>query len=335
MVKIKDIAKAANVSVSTASKALRNSNDLSELTIARVQETAVSMGYKVKDGLKEKKKGNVIGVVAPELTSSYYMMILESLRKSLEKQKMRMLIMLTDFSKDEEVNAIRHLLRSDVCGIVCFSEQKEMQDELVKLIQNNVSVPFFLISMVETNPYCDSLCLDVRQDVNLAVKHLKELGHTRIAYVGEKLTSNMRDAFISIIEECGLDFVPEYIVETATRFEQSGAEGAEELLSLPVPPTAIFCAYDEIARGVITTAALKGLSVPEDLSVVGSNDILSAQFMNPPLTTVADFVEDAGALVSGLIIKRVNRKDKPIENIRLNSRLIVRKTTSAPKTEEY
>lgn len=331
MVKIKDIALAANVSVSTASKALRNSNDLSELTIARVQETAVSMGYKMKDGLREKKKGNVIGVVAPELCSSYYMMILDSLRKTLAKQKMRMILMLTDFSKEEEVNCIRHLLRSEVVGIVCFSEHHEMPEELIKLIQSNVGVSFFLISMVERNPYCDSLCMDETQDLLLAVNHLKELGHTRIAYVGEPLTVGKKDAFISVMHENGLEIPDDYVVVTQSRFEKSGEEGANALLSLEEPPTAIFCAYDEIARGVITTATRRGYKVPEDLSVVGACDIYSAQYMNPPLTTVADFVEDAGEVVCALLKTRINRKDKPIENIHLNSRLIVRDSTAAPR----
>lgn len=331
MVKITDIAKAANVSVSTASKALRNSNDLSELTIARVQATAVSMGYKMKDGLAEKKRGNVIGVVAPELCSSYYMMILDSLRKTLAKQKLQMMLMLTDFSKEAEVACIGRLLRAGVVGIVCFSEQKEMTEELVKLIQSNVGVSFFLISMIEHNPYCDSLYLNEKQDLVLALEYLHGLGHTRIAYIGEPLTGGKQEAFIEVMQKLGLRCPNEYIVQTESRFEKSGAEGAEFLLSLPEPPTAVFCAYDEIARGVISTAARRGVKVPEDLSVVGACDIYSAQFMNPPLTTVADFVEDAGEVICALLKTRINRKDKLIENIRLNSRLIERCSTAPPK----
>ncbi len=328
MVKLKDIAAAAGLSVPTVSKALRNTGELNEQTVAVVQQIAESMGYEIRETERAKSRSNVIGVVAPELNSSYYVMILDSLRKALREQKMQMLLMLTDFTEEQEEKCIKELLRVGVCGVICFAEHEEVTESFRRLVTNNKTVPFLLVSMVEKTDLCDSLCMDADSYVHLALEHLIKLGHRRIGYVGETLTENKRQAFEQYLRDRGLPVNEEYIVVTDSRFEKSGKEGMNRILACKELPTAIYAAYDEIARGVIYAAKRAGYAVPQDFSVVSASDIYSAKYMDPPLTTVTNFVGDMGELACDLMMARLARPNKPVENISLNPRLVVRESTA-------
>jgi LacI family transcriptional regulator, galactose operon repressor len=165
-----------------------------------------------------------------------------------------------------------------------------------------------------------------------AARHLVELGHRRLAYLGGRASAECSQArlagFRSALEAAGLALPEDHVHSTDDFHYQDGLEGAPKLLSLPQRPTAIFAASDELARGAIEAARSMGLSVPEDLSIVGFDDTEIARIASPPLTTVRQPLQEMGAVALRTVLRLVAGEKIDSNHVELATELVVRASTA-------
>jgi DNA-binding LacI/PurR family transcriptional regulator len=166
------------------------------------------------------------------------------------------------------------------------------------------------------------------------MRHLLELGHRRIGAVtgppGWVATEARRESYRAALAGAGIPFDP--ALEVASDFERAaGASAAAVLLSLPEPPTAIFAFNDAIAVGTMRAAHERGVRVPDDLSVIGFDDIAYATMVGPMLTTVRQPLGELGRTAVNLLLRLLERPDSEPRQIELSTRLVVRDTTAPPR----
>ncbi len=325
---LKDIAAIANVNVSTVSKALRGSNDLSEQTRVTIRAIADQLGYPYSAEVLP-TRSNLVGVIFPDTMSPYYMAVIQSLHINLMKSGYRILMMPSYFSEDEEYVCLKELLRNRVCGVLCFSTTSITSPRFRELVQKS-STPFLMISSDENCDFCDNIYIDQWHSAVIATRHLTDLGHKDIAYIGEPLSELRRKAFQASLLSQGIEVPPEYIIENDKRFEACGYEGMKALLRLPKRPTGVFAAYDGIAIGAMRAIQEARLQIPQDISIVSIDDSHVGNYLNVRLTTVTEPTRDLGELAADLLTQKIQKKRAIMQSVKLQPTLKVRESTDRP-----
>lgn len=328
MATLKDIAKIANVNVSTVSKALRNSSDLSEETKLIIRTIADDLKYPYSaDGTA--KHTNLVGVILPDIISPFYNTALQSLQSKLMEYGFRIMVMYSIFDKDEECACFKELIRNRVSAIVCFSTNTVTPSRFRDLVQKSTT-PVLLIGKDEDCDFCDNVYINRWKSVHMAVEHLLELGHQQIAYIGEPLSIERRKAFTSAMIANNINLPPEYMVEIDKRFEACGYEGMKILLALEERPTAVFAAYDGIAIGAMRAIQEAGFKIPQDMSIIGIDDSNISKYLNVQLTSVTEPTHDLGDLAADLIMQKMSKRYRVMQDIKLPPTLKIRESTAPP-----
>lgn len=322
---LRELAKLTSYSVSTVSKAFHGAEDISENTREEIFKVAREHGCFGKY-YKDKYQKKIIAIICPELRSEHYASFVEQLQTRIEKDDGMVLISTDHFSaarRSELIEYYASFLAVD--GILVFH-----QTEAPK---RGFDVPVIsLLSYREDIP-CDSVRVNVQKPVCDAVAHLKQMGHRKIAFIGESLTKPKADYFREAMLLHGLPCPEEAMIESPYRFEQAGKEGMSALLDTTEGYTAALCAYDYIATGALKTLAKRGLSVPEDFSVIGMDDISAAAFMGKELTSIASGLHEVCDTAWELLQKKMTKGHSPLyQQITITGELILRETTGpAPK----
>lgn len=335
MATLKDIAKLANVNVSTVSKALRNTSDLNENTVAMIRRYADQLGYPYTVKASPAKRRPVIGIVCPEIISSYYTGVLDSFQTYMRKAGYHTLITVSGFSDMQELDCVSLLMNYDICGLVCFTEKTANYPALQKMSEQNSNVTFLVVTMTDECYFCDCISIDDFQGTAMAVNHLAELGHQRIAYVGDILSGIRRDAFLTAMEANHLPVPAAYVVESELRFEECGYMGMKQLLALSERPTGIFASYDNVAIGAMRAIYEEGLQIPEDFSIIGVDNIKTAAYMYRGLTSVTEPTADLGEVASTLLLEKIEGQKSTLQNIKLRPILNIRETTAPPAPHAF
>ena len=183
---------------------------------------------------------------------------------------------------------------------------------------------------------CDNyFVIDNRQSVRIAIRHLVDLGHRKIAYIAgpqELYAARVRkDAFFEAMHEFGIEVHLEWL-QVGQFSYQSGIEGAKRILRNTSLPTAICCANDETAFGSIDAVKQAGLRVPEDISIIGFDDVPLAPHSRPPLTTVRQPVDEIARFATASLLNHIDN-GTPILSRTFPGELIVRESTSPPKSQ--
>lgn len=325
MITLNDIARAVNMNASTVSKALRKNSDLNPKTIAYIRDTAEKLGYKFSIE-QNNENFTTIGIVIPEIISQYYTDTVNSLKGLLSDGGYDVIIMISDFSPESEKKCIDKLIGCGICGIVSFTESGDNL-EYYKMLSTLNGISFLLISTCESSDYFDNISIDDYQGACLAVKHLIELGHRKIAYIGDKLSGERKRAFMNVLSENAASVPDSYIVENEFRFEQCGYTGMKELLQNSSRPTAVFAAYDNIAIGAMRAVCEANLTVPEDISFVSIDNIKTASYLQKKLTTVTEPTIDLGEIAAGILLGKIKNKKSVIQNVKLRPSLNIGETT--------
>lgn len=286
-VTILDVAAAAGVSKSTVSRILDERLPRSDSeTARRVRRIAAELGYVRDSSAANLRRGrtNTIGVVVPRLTDTVMAMLYEALAHACQRSGQFAIVATTDDDPDADRSAARALIRRGVDGLI-LSTARDDDDFQAELIERGV--PFVLALRTDgTNP---SSIGDDDLGGYLATRHLIDLGHRRIAIIGgPSYASSSRGrlaGYRRAMTEAGLEIEPRWMIE-ATFGIDAGVEAAERLMRLAPPPTAIFAVNDNIAIGALSTLNRLGLSVPDDVSLVGYNDIPLVSRLPIPMTSV-------------------------------------------------
>jgi DNA-binding LacI/PurR family transcriptional regulator len=195
-------------------------------------------------------------------------------------------------------------------------------------------VPIVLINNQHPGQFVHSVTIDNLNAGRVAARHLVQLGHKRIGYIGNRFglqaDTERFAGYRQILEAADIGFQPEFVAHGDGKPE-GGMSAMERLLALPEPPTAVFCYNDMEAIGALRAIREHGLSVPGDVSVVGLDDLFLASYTDPPLTTVQQPKHQMGRLAAEILLQLLSG-GKPDSHVTLAGQLIVRQSTASPRT---
>lgn len=318
-----DVAAAAGVSLSTASRALRPDSPVSEATRRRVQGTARRLGYEPNQLARSlrTRASFFAGVILPDIGVGFYARALKGAQDALERAGYQVIVMNTERQAKREAAALRTLLAHRVHGILLATSGGFSDSRRVPVV--------FFDNLVE-GAGAGHVARANREGMSLLVDHLVGHGHERIGYVGAppQFTSGIErlDGFRTAMTAAELAIPPEYVALGDDVWSvESGKRAALELLSLAVRPTGLVAASDTLAVGAIQAARAAGLRVPEDVAVVSFDDPFFGDLLDPPITALARSERQLGELAASLLLHAIEtRRFGPPTEVRLPVELIVR-----------
>ena len=324
-----DVARLAGVSQPTVSRALRDQAGVSAATRRKVREAARALGYvpsQAGRALSTQTTGR-IGIVSAELTNPAYPTLLVPLHDALAEAGYRA-ILITD--RGEQPVELEPLLDGSLDGVVLTTTERHssLPHELARR-----GLPFVLLNRVVDGATTDTVVADNRAGAAAVADLLVELGHRRIgAVMGPETTSTgegRHRGFLDRLAELGIPLNPHHLLRRPFA-EASGRQGLEALMALDPAPTAVFCGNDVIALGACNGARSLGLRLPEDLTVVGFDDIPMAAWDTFALTTVRTDLARMAQTAAAQILHRIQAPESPARTVVLPTSIIRRRTDGPP-----
>ena len=332
-VTIHDVAERAGVGIGTVSSVLNNSRPVQDETRRRVLAAIAELDYVPNPTGRNLSMGktHTIAVAIPYFTSASQIERLRGVMSALSESEYEISLFVVE-TKEQSQKVFKTVPRRGRADGLLVISLIPSEEDLHRISAHNIPVVF-----VETaHPNFACVTVDHREGGQKAVQHLIELGHRKIAYVGDYLDDRLGnfisryryEGYRAALDKAGISFRPEYIRQTdLTR--HAAREQALALLQLPDPPTAIFAYADEMALGVLEAARSLSLRVPEDFSVVGYDDIELAHFVQ--LTTIRQHMFDSGVHGVNLLMKAMGVLDGvPPTTLNLSTELVCRQTTAPP-----
>ena len=337
-VTIKDIAKVAGVSHPTISRALNNNPKVSESTRIRIIELAQQMGYvpnATARGLKTNRT-RALGVILRLIDDPFWSEVLDGVDSVLHPEGYSLFIASTHGERQREKEVVQSMVQRGVDGVILLAPQ--FSEEQCKIL-NSYNLPMVMVNNEGAGECKNIIYNDDVYGARLLTKHLIDLGHTRLAFIGKRhggLPNSDRLAGIKAeMQNTGIHMEKKYIFMASAGNPIGGREGAEYLLSLDQIPTAIMCYNDMIAIGVYNYLQEKKLSIPQDISVTGFDNISIAAYLSPPLTTLHQFKRELGEGASRMMLDvlsslhRGEGEQPPAKKVGLQGILKVRGSTSS------
>lgn len=329
MATMKDVAKAAGVSLGSVSHFLNDRVPVSPAKAERIQRAINALGYRVDQGARSLRRGQTqtVGLIIPDISNPFYAELARVIEHRLWDSGFQTFLCDSAHDAARERAHFLNLLDRRADGIlVIYSSETS---DLLELAGETKTPVVFLDRPVVGQV---SVSSDNRLGGRLAAEHLLELGHTLIgALIGDADVSNMRsrmDGFVAALEGGGVGLDPPYICYGAQ--DLSLGERAAELMQLPTPPTAIFATNDIVAVGAWRTLLTHGFRIPEDVSLIGFDNIEMGRLLLPPLTTIAQDISALGAHAAELLLNPTELPAHARSAI-ITPQLIHRGSTAAPR----
>lgn len=335
MVTIKDVARRAGVSVATVSRVLNKSGPVSPAAAERIHEAAEALHYVPHGGARSliTSKTNTIGVLLPDLYGGFFSEMIRGIDQTAQQHGYHLLLS-GSHNRHNEMEVAMRAMRGRTDGVIAMSPHFDART----LVENlPPSLPVILLSCEAGDSDYQVIAIDNAGGAEAMVRHLIELGHRRIAMVmGEKGhfdTAERLQGYRRALLDAGIELDARY--EAQGDFsEASGHRAVQELLALDDRPTAIFCANDSMAIGGLAAVHEAGLEVPDDITVVGFDDIPLAHYLSPPLSSVHVPVFEMGQrAVSRLIAALKGEPTSERRHERLPTHLVVRDSCAPPPAE--
>ena len=311
------LAKLAGTSVGTVSKAFSGSREISDETKKRIFETAKQHGCFDKY-YKAPRKRPLIALMPPEPEGEFYGREIGLIEKAFTESGADTIITFTRFDHERQEHLFRELAYGlKVDGIVLWG--------IARPEKNPDQIPLIVISASKYSGNSDTAAVDLDGGIRELVSTLKLYGHTDVGFIGEDLTAFKEARLKSFMRREGLAVHDKYFVRSKARFEEAGAQGMRELIKRNAVPSVIVTGYDQIAYGAINEASAAGYRIPEDISLVGIDDIPTSQYGEIQLSSLYIDFESACPKIVELIYKRIeNRYYRAREQINIPVKLNVR-----------
>jgi len=315
---LKDVAKAAGVSLAAASYAVNKTGSLGEETRAHILSVAKELGYRQNLSARATRTGKTgaIGFVVPDMTNPFFPSLAQSIVQRARQNGCSVLLADTEGDQQQEEEAIRQLIDRGVDGIVWFPV-------------NDASVPPAgdtpLIVLDRTVAGCECVQADYAEGGRIAAEHLLSLGHRRIGVITGPLdVRSMRDRCAGA--EKAISERGELAFSASNAFSTELERAVTEAIAGRTA-SAVFVASDLIAVGVMKYARQIGLAIPEELSIVGFDDIPWAEYCTPPLTTVEMPVDEMAAEAVDALLRKIDGEGESARRVVFNVALSIREST--------
>jgi LacI family transcriptional regulator len=345
MTTIQELAAKTGVSVATVSRALNGSPEVSEATRERILELARRLDYTPSAAARAlvRRRSHVVGVILdtgpghPDLLHPFFQEVLVGLKHGAGAGGYDLLLFASDQPGNGFGGTHSYLRRAEhhgVDGVVVLGFDGR-DPEIEKLAASNIAC--IAVDADLGGSRTGYVMSENREGAALAVRHLYELGHRRIATITGALQTwpgrDRLDGYRSELAACGIEARDEYVIE-GDFYDESGYRGTRELLALDQPPTAVFAASDLMAAGALRAANETGARVPDDLAVVGFDDIGLASLIQPQLTTVRQDMHGLGEAAARGLARMIEDPDVAPARELVPTRLVVRASSATQASRE-
>ncbi len=327
---IRDVAKMANVSISTVSRVMNSPETVVESKRLRVLEAIEHLQYQPNAFARGLiyKRSNTLGVMIPDVENPYYAGLLRGMQDAAVDLGYSLMIVNTDRSKERTITYVENLYEKQVDGIIFASDI--LHPEYYDIIRH-YQIPLVLASTNSIEYDVPSVNIDNEKGAYDAVRYLIELGHRKIGMLSfpydDSISGEPRyNGFIKAIKEYGLEECATHVTYADHRFE-SAYKAAEQLFSKYPDLTAVFTASDEFAMGAISFLHEKNILVPDQVSVVGFDDIRMAHMYVPKLTTIAQPVYEIGQHAVKKLYELITEEKVQLYTEILSHKLVIRNST--------
>jgi LacI family transcriptional regulator len=335
-VTIRDVAARAGVSANTVSRVLNGKQDVSDVTRARVQAMIDELGFRPNNLARSllRRHSRTIGHVVTDCTNPNTAQQIRAVQDVTSREGYSVVLFDTNERTDRQADSL-HLLEEQVVDGVILTPASSHDDGVARFVARGNRL--VLLNREVEGLDVDRVLIDNRAGAYAAINHLLDLGHREIAYVtGRREISTVWErlaGYQDALREHGL--TPDLRLICRVEIDpESAAEATRRLLDRSCRPTAIFTYNDLMAVGALVAIREAGLRVPEDVSLVGHDDILYAPYLQVPLTTVAQPTRELGETAARLLVERLRGDESPPRRIILSPHLVVRASTTAPADPE-
>lgn len=326
-VTLQEVAEHAGVSRATASLIVRNSPKISEATRKKVLASMRELGYvydRVAANLRS-QTSSTIGIIITDVANTYFAELLLGVHQELEKHGYTVLLGTTFDSVSNQEHLISTMLEHRVGGIILCPVSNTTGESMERILSLGVPLVHTVRELPEIN--CDYVGVDYRQGAEMAIRHLIQKGHQRIAFIGgipEATTWKERmEGYRMAHQKAGLP-MDESLVLPSLPTREGGLAACQKILQHRNPPTAIFCFSDLIAFGVIIGLRKVGLEPGKDIDIVGFDNVPETEISYPPLTTVSSFARRTGSEAAKLLHERIKNFNREKQKIIISPELVVR-----------
>ncbi|MED3728920.1 LacI family DNA-binding transcriptional regulator [Priestia filamentosa] len=329
-VTLQEVALHAGVSTSTASLVVRNNPRISEATRKKVLNSINELGYvydRVAANMRS-RNSDIVGVIVTDISNSFISEFLIGVQSTLEALGYTVLLGTTFDSVSKQDHLLSTMIEHRVDGLILNPVSKSSEKTVSQL--NKIEIPKVLANRELANVNSDYVGIDYTTGALMAVNHLIEKGHKRIAFLGgikqsSTWTERIRGFHIAH-DIAGLKIDESLIIDIEPN-RKGGLEAILKVLENDYPPTAVFCFNDLVAFGVIKGLAMNGIIPGQDIDIVGFDNIPESELYHPPLTTVSSFPRSIGIKSANLLYNRMNNESSELQRLILKPELIIRETS--------
>lgn len=326
---IKDVAKEAGVSIATVSRVLNEIDVVNEGTKKKVEDAIKKLKYRpniVARSLKTQRT-KTLGIIIPDISSQIYPEVVRGVEDVANIYDYNIMLCNTDLNIEKEKEYLKVLKEKMVDGVVYISNS--LEKEVIDTI-HDLQMPTVLVETVDDANTFPSVTIDNINAAKEAVNYLFDKGSNKVAFIGtsseKKNASSMRyEGYKKALEEKGLEIDSDLIsfCEGSTRAD-SGFSAMNKILEKNKEFDSLFCSNDGLAMGAINALREKGINVPDDVNVMGFDNIYGSCFFYPKLTTIAQPLYDMGSVGTRMLIKIINKEELEKENYILSYKMIER-----------
>jgi len=334
---IRAVAALAKVSIATVSRTINGAPVVSERLSKRVWQAIQQLNYFPNSHARSLVSGRsrIFGIIVENITNPFFPELIQSFEEIAVAHGYEILVSSSNSDPAILTTCVRRMIERKVEGVamLTFGEEEPVLDQLAFH-----DIPIVLAEFRLKDPKTSTILLDYKTGIRAAVNHLAELGHSKIAFLAgpHRIHSAVtrENDFRAAMEEADLPVQKKWIIE-CDHAAKGGLAGFGKLQALPSRPTAILCSNDMTAVGVLRAAYMRGMRVPQDLSVIGLDDIDIAEFTIPPLTTIRlSRIDLARSAFEALRQQAENAGSPKIQReFLVSTSLVLRQSTAKPASE--
>ncbi len=336
MAVIKDVAGLAEVSVGTVSKYLNNPDSLKAKTRERVERAIKELHYSPSPLARSMRTGKtgLISVITPNISNPFFVEVFNSIRTNAVSNGLTATLMTIEDDFKVIKNYLDNISKNPVDGLIlCFVDQEQMIDEYVKELQD--TLPVVLLSWDIEMTRLNRVCIDVCEGMYKATDYLLKAGHRRIAYAGgysdNRISAQKFQGFCDALKEAGLDADPKLVFNGPLKM-QNGYYTARKIMDMEQRPDAVVAENDNVGLGCLKYFSQCKLEIPDDIALIGFDNIMLSAMYEPALSTVSLPISDMGEEAVKLLREIIDNPSVKNRLTVLGTELVIRSSTdkSAP-----
>jgi LacI family transcriptional regulator len=327
---IKEVADRACVSTATVSRTLNGSGLVKPRTAEKVWRVIRELGYYPSTQARAlvSGKSRMMGLIISDIVNPFFPELVKSFEFAATHQGYEVIVANTDYNPERMITCVRRMIERQVDAVAIITS--EIERHLIEELSRR-KLPIVFLDVGKLKPLISNISVDYGKGIREAVQHIVSLGHKRIGFISGPHTlqsaRTRRSAFLKCISDCGIKDQRRIVVEGNHKVE-GGDTAMTHMLSLSDPPTAVLASNDLSAIGALRAITRAGLRVPDDISLIGFDDIEFSQCTQPPLSTIRLSRAELGQKAFDALFRHLDGQAKGGEDIPVSTGLILRQSTA-------